>query len=88
MSTSLDQKRVWTFEEFCEYTGYSSSFAYKMHERGLIPGVCKPNGKRLFFDSQKVIEWLLSNPSKTHQEIDEQASTYVACNPVPTKKKK
>ncbi|MDJ1505532.1 DNA-binding protein [Xanthocytophaga agilis] len=77
---SLDQKRVWTFEEFCQYTGYSPSFAYKLHMRGLIPGSHKPNGKRLFFDSQKVIAWLLSNPIKTHEQIECEAATYVTLN--------
>ncbi|MDJ1481883.1 DNA-binding protein [Cytophagaceae bacterium YF14B1] len=77
----LDQKRVWRLADLAAYSGWGQAYIYKLVMLGKVPGVSKPNGKTLFFDSQIVIPWLLSNPLKTHEEIDQKAATYVALNP-------
>lgn len=75
---TLDSKRVWTIHELSAYSGFQKSYLYKLTMANRIPGVSRPTGKVLLFDSRKVIEWLLSNPQKTAAEIDAEASNYTA----------
>ena len=56
----IGQKEVLTFDEACDYTGISRSFLYKLTANGKIPH-SKPNGKLLFFEKTKLIDWLLQN---------------------------
>ncbi|MDJ1496549.1 DNA-binding protein [Cytophagaceae bacterium DM2B3-1] len=78
---ALENKKAWRIGELAAYSGIAESYLYKLHMKRLIPGAYKPVGKIVFFDSQKVIAWMLSNPLKTHEEIDQEAATYVALNP-------
>lgn len=70
-------KRVLTFEEACLYTGYAKSYMYKLTHAGIIPH-SKPNGKSLFFDREKLEDWLLSNPKKGLKELQAEAANYVS----------
>lgn len=65
---SLGQKPVLNFEEFCLYTGISSSFAYKLTSGRVIP-YSQPNGKKIYFDRVLVDLWLLKNPVKTIPQL-------------------
>ncbi|SMC39921.1 helix-turn-helix domain-containing protein [Cellulophaga tyrosinoxydans] len=56
----VGQKEVLTFDEACDYTGISRSFLYKLTANGRIPH-SKPNGKLLFFEKTKLVNWLLQN---------------------------
>tara|TARA_R110000868_G_scaffold167939_2_gene402505 strand:+ start:202 stop:429 length:228 start_codon:yes stop_codon:yes gene_type:complete len=56
----VGQKEVLTFDEACDYTGISKSFLYKLTASGRIPH-SKPNGKMLFFEKTKLVDWLLQN---------------------------
>ncbi|MDL5512933.1 helix-turn-helix domain-containing protein [Arenibacter sp. M-2] len=53
-------KEVLTFEETCDYTGISRSYLYKLTSSGNIPH-SKPNGKMIFFEKEKLNDWLLQN---------------------------
>ena len=53
-------KEVLTFEETCDYTGISRSYLYKLTSSGNIPH-SKPNGKLIFFEKEKLNQWLLQN---------------------------
>jgi len=68
--------RVLTFEQGCEYLGYEKSYVYKLTSAGIIP-FSKPNGKKIFFDREKLEAWMLSNPSSSHTEKEIEAATYV-----------
>ena len=72
----VGHKEVLTFEETCDYTGISRSYLYKLTASGAIPH-SKPNGKLIFFEKDKVVEWLLQNKRKSKQDIHEQALEYV-----------
>lgn len=72
----LSQKSVLTFEECCQYTGWSESHLYKLTSKRLIPH-SKPGGKDIFFEREKIDEFLLKNPIKTQQEINQEANSYV-----------
>lgn len=70
------QKEVLTFNEACDYTGISRSYLYKLTSSGKIPH-SKPNGKMLFFEKRKLVEWLLQNKRKSQDEIEAEAVSYV-----------
>lgn len=68
----LSSKKVLTLEEACDYTGISRSYLYKLTSAGIIPH-SKPNGKMIFFDIDRLNEWLLRNDRKSKCEIKNQA---------------
>ncbi len=71
----IANKEVLTFEETCDYTGISKSYLYKLTSSGSIPH-SKPNGKLIFFEKKKIINWLLQNKRKSNQEIETEALEY------------
>lgn len=73
----LSNKRVLTFKEACIYCDYTKNYMYRLTSKKLIPH-SKPHSKTIFFDREKLDEWLLKNPVLTKQEINEKATTYVA----------
>ena len=75
-SLLLGSKQVLTFEEACEYTGISRSYLYKLTSSGIVPH-SKPNGKMIFFDINRLNEWLLSNDRKSKFELRNDALNYV-----------
>lgn len=78
-SLLLGSKKVLTMEEACDYTGISRSYLYKLTSRGEIP-YSKPNGKIIFFDIDKLNEWLLQNSRKSNDEIAGAALKYTFKN--------
>lgn len=53
-------KRVLNINEASEMLGFSKSYIYKLTSTGVLPH-SKPNGKTLFFDREKLENWMLSN---------------------------
>ena len=64
----LSQKSVFTFEDFCRYTGISKSWGYKLTSQRAVPHY-SPNGKTLYFDKSEIDKWLLQNPIKTVSQL-------------------
>ncbi|UNY97765.1 helix-turn-helix domain-containing protein [Zhouia spongiae] len=75
-SLLLGSKKVLTLEEACHYTGISRSYLYKLTSAGIIPH-SKPNGKMIFFDIDRLNQWLLRNDRKSKSELQKQALDYV-----------
>ncbi|MEJ7738533.1 MAG: helix-turn-helix domain-containing protein [Chitinophagaceae bacterium] len=73
----IANKRVLTFDEGCRYSGFKPSYMYKMTSAGKVP-FSKPNGKTIFFDKEKLDEWLLSNSRKLDDQREKEASNYIA----------
>ena len=71
----MEQNKVLSFEEGCNYLGYKKSYVYKMTSSGILP-FSKPNGKKIFFEREKLEAWMLSNASKSHEERQIEAATY------------
>lgn len=65
-------KPILNVEELADYTGFKKSYVYKLVHENLIP-FSKPNGKVLFFDRQKIDDWLLNNKYKSSEEIEKEA---------------
>lgn len=72
-------KRVLTFDEACDYTGISKSYLYKLTSENRIP-FSKPNGKVIFFEREKLENWLLRNHRRSRQETKDEALSYVLKN--------
>ncbi|MDA9775360.1 helix-turn-helix domain-containing protein [Algibacter sp.] len=68
----IGHKEVLTFDEACDYTGISRSYLYKLTSSGKIPH-SKSNGKMLFFEKKKLVDWLLQNNRKSKQELEAEA---------------
>ena len=71
------ESKVLSFEQGCEFLGYKKSYVYKLTHSGIIP-FSKPNGKKIFFDREKLEAWMLGNASTSLQEKQIQAATYVS----------
>ena len=73
----LGSKTVLSFDEACDYTGFSRSYMYKLTGSQNIPH-SKPNGKIIFFEKERLDQWLLQNGRKSNQEIQNEAVEYIA----------
>jgi excisionase family DNA binding protein len=71
----IGSKEVLTFDEACDYTGISRSYLYKLTASGRIPH-SKPNGKMLFFEKRKLVDWLIQNKRKSKKDIEAEAVAY------------
>lgn len=71
----FSKNKVLTFEQGCQYTGYSKSYMYKLTSAGILP-FSKPNGKSIFFDREKLEAWMLSNANSSYAEKQVAAATY------------
>ena len=70
------QKNVFTFEECCQYTGISKTYMYKLTCTGRIPHF-KPHGKIIYFSKAEIDKWLMKNPVRTKEQIEQEAATYL-----------
>lgn len=73
------QKNVLTFDEAVMFTGLAKSYLYKLTAGGKIPHY-KPSGKLIYFDRGELERWMLRNPVKTADEIEQQAINYCHTN--------
>ncbi len=73
----FSKSKVLSFSQGCEFLGYKKSYVYKLTHSGIIP-FSKPNGKKIFFDREKLEAWMLGNASTSLQEKQIQAATYVS----------
>lgn len=71
--------RPLSFNEGAVYLNVSKSYLYKITHRRLIP-FFKPLGKKIFFKRQDLEAFLLSNPVKTKEQLEQVAVNHVALN--------
>ena len=76
---NISQKKALTLREAAKYTGRSLSNIYKLTSAGEIPH-SKPEGKLIYFDREELEKWMLKNPVKTTEQIEQTASTMVTLN--------
>lgn len=72
----LQNKKVLTFIEGCNYLGYAKSYVYKLTSAGILP-FSKPNNKKIFFDREQLEKWMLSNANIGSAQREINAATYV-----------
>jgi excisionase family DNA binding protein len=73
---NLVGKEVLNFNEAARYLELSHSHLYKLTSAGNIP-FYKPNGKKLYFNSTELNQWLLRNKNSTKNELEQQAADYL-----------
>jgi len=72
-------KKVLNFQECLEYTGFSKNHLYRLTSTQAIP-YSKPSGGKIFFNKEKIDEWLLSNPITPNSSINQKAINYTLRN--------
>lgn len=78
MYADYANKKVLNIDEACDFIGYAKSYVYKLVADKILPH-SKP-AKRLFFEKEKLEQWMLSNPRATRTDLDKAAATYVSIN--------
>lgn len=73
---NFSQNKVLTFKQACQYLGYAKSYMYKLTSSNIIP-CSKPNGKKIFFDREKLEKWMLSRETTSQAEKQKKAATYI-----------
>ncbi|HFD2413240.1 TPA: helix-turn-helix domain-containing protein [Enterobacter hormaechei] len=63
-------------DDCAELTGLSKGHLYKLTSQNVIP-FYKPNGCRIYFKREEVIDWLQSNRVKTNTEISKEVSSRI-----------
>ena len=66
---ALVKKKVFNVTNLQMYTGWSLSKIYKLTSARLIP-FSKPTNGSLFFEREKIEEWLLKNPSYVEDDVE------------------
>lgn len=75
-ATLIGVKDSLTIEECAMFTGYTVQTLYSFTSKREIPHYKR--GNYLYFSKQEVEKWLKSNPVPTNQQIQREATTYVA----------
>jgi excisionase family DNA binding protein len=75
-NTILSTKSVFTPREASRYLGIALSTLYKLTCSGRIT-FSKPNGKLIYFSKIELDKWILSNSTKSNEQKETEASTYV-----------
>ena len=73
---NLLTKEILTFNEAVKYLDVSHSHLYKLTSLAIIP-FYKPNGKKLYFNTNELDKWLLSKRQAPKDEIEQEASQYL-----------
>ncbi|MEO6704806.1 MAG: helix-turn-helix domain-containing protein [Ginsengibacter sp.] len=71
----LQNKKILSIDEACQFLGYKKSYLYKLTSSGLLP-FSKPNGKKIFFEREKLENFMLRNSSDGIVEREIKAATY------------
>ena len=67
------QNKVLTLDQAAEYLGYKKAYIYQLTSAGVLP-FHKPNGKKMFFEREKLEEWMLGNSGKSDTERQTEAA--------------
>ena len=73
----ISENKVLSLEQACEYLGYKKSYVYKLTSAGILP-FSKPNGKKIFFELEKLESWMLSNSNDSLKEKESKAIEYLS----------
>lgn len=70
-----------TMDEACEFLGMKKGSLYKLTHKKVIP-FSKPNGKMIYFRKADLVNWMMKNPVKSAEQIDQEAANYIILNKV------
>lgn len=72
-------KSIMNTDEVAEFVGISKSTIYGLTHNGQIPHYKR--GKRLYFKTDEIEEWITENRGYNRNEIKEKANEYLLRNP-------
>ena len=65
-----------TLVEAAKFLDLSPSHLYKLTSERKIPHF-KPNVKKIYFDEYELVQWLKRKPTRTLEETEEKAASYI-----------
>ena len=65
-----------TLVEAAKFLDLSPSHLYKLTSERKIPHF-KPNGKKIYFDEDELVQWLKRKPTRTLEETEAHAASYI-----------
>ncbi len=71
-----NQTKPLTLVEAAKFLNLSQSHLYKLTSERKIPHF-KPNGKKIYFDESELVQWLKRKPTRTLEETEEKAASYI-----------
>ena len=71
-----NQTKPLTIQETAKFLNLSQSHLYKLTCERKIPHF-KPNGKKIYFDEYELVQWLKRKPTRTLEETEENAASYI-----------
>lgn len=74
---TLQQEKPMCFDEAVKYLDISKSYLYKLTCKNAIP-FFKPNGKKIYFSKTELDKWIMRNPVKSAEQIEEDAQKFVS----------
>jgi excisionase family DNA binding protein len=74
-------KPVLSFAEAAHFLGISHSYLYKLTSQRKIAH-SKPNGKKIYFKREDLLNWMLSKPVETLDDIERRAANYITNNKI------
>jgi len=77
--TPIQTKEFLDINEACKYVNSSKSYMYKLTMSNMVPHM--KVGKRLYFKTSELNEWILKHRVKTREEIQQDAINYITRNP-------
>jgi len=72
-------KKMWTLEDFCAFTGLSKQYAYQLTSTGKVK-FYRPFGKKIYFDAEEVIEFLKQNQATDSKGLKAKLDKYFLNN--------
>ena len=73
---ATSQPKPLTLMEAAKFLDLSRSPLYKLTSERKIPHF-KPNGKKIYFDKSELVQWLKRKPTRTLEETEEKAASYI-----------
>ena len=71
-----NQTKPLNLVEAAKFLDLSRSHLYKLTSERKIPHF-KPNGKKIYFDKSELVQWLKRKPTRTLEETEENAASYI-----------
>ena len=79
-NNNIKLSTIMTVEQVSEYLSLSVATLYGYTSKKEIPHTKR--GKKLYFEKNAIDKWLFENNSKTNEEIEKIADTYLYRNPL------
>lgn len=63
-------------DEAAAYLNIKKSYLYKLTHLKILP-FFKPNGKKIYFSKSELDKWIMRNPVKSQEQIEQDADSFI-----------